>query len=128
MINKPKTSKQKKFFANIARGDTQHQAAIKAGYKAPGASASQNIENYKDYWSELLNKAGATDEVLAQTISEGLKSIKPIGEGVLTCADYAVRAKYVDIALKLKSAYPAEKREISGSLTFKDFVEKAVNE
>lgn len=131
-MKRPKTKKQKAFFKNIANGDTKHQAAKKAGYKCPGSSAKETIEKYQDYWNDLLNKANATDEFIAQTIYEGLKATKVVGylqsvnkdqdgqmhkvkadmcvsNEFVEVADYPTRAKFVDIALRLKNAYPAAK-------------------
>lgn len=135
----PKTVRQKKFFKNVSEGMTTRQAAIKAGYNEASAhvSASQNIKNYQDYWSKMLDKAGCSDEVICQTIAEGLKATKVIGylhsvnkdqdgqmhkikpdevvaNEFVEVPDYPTRAKFVDIALKLKNAYPANKHEVAG--------------
>jgi len=137
-MKKPKTKRQRAFFKNIAEGMTKRQAAIKAGYseKSANHSADQNAENCKDYWKEALDAAGATDALICQTITEGLKATKVVGylqsvnkdeDGQLIkvkpdqcvsnefveVADYSTRAKFVDIALKLKAAYPATKVEIT---------------
>lgn len=128
-MKRPETKKQKAFFRNLVESDTPRQAAIKAGYNEATAhiSAKSNIEHYHDYWSKLLNEAGATDEVLAQTVAEGLKANKVVGylnnkvndvekvsDEFVEVPDYHIRAKYVDIALKLKNAYPAQKVQHSG--------------
>ena len=115
-MKKPKTKRQRAFFKNIAEGMTKRQAAIKAGYseKSANHSADQNAENCKDYWKEALDAAGATDALICQTITEGLKATKVVGYlQFVEVADYSTRAKFVDIALKLKAAYPATKVEIT---------------
>ncbi|GAG67595.1 unnamed protein product [marine sediment metagenome] len=86
--------------------------------------------------SELLNEMGMTDAYLNQKLKEGLNATKVIsvipippkdakpGTGDLPLAneknvdfidveDYNVRVKYLDMALKLKGKYPAEKHEIT---------------
>jgi len=136
MVKKPRTPKQKKFFKNLADGMTNNQAAIKAGYKL-GINPQDIINNHKDYWDTLLNKAEVTDDFICQTIKEGMKATKVVGylqsykkdedgkpekvepdqtvsNEFVEVADYSTRAKFVDIALKLKSAYPATKHEVAG--------------
>lgn len=131
-MKKPKTKKQKKFFANLGKGDTPAQAAKRAGYR-PGINPQEIISNHSDYWNEKLNAAGCTDDLICQTIVEGLKATKVVGylQGVnadkdgqlhkvkpdltvsnefVEVADYPTRAKFVDIALKLKNAYPNDKK------------------
>lgn len=135
-MKKPRTKKQKEFFRELAKGETPRLAAIKAGYASSGAGhiAAENTKNYTEYWQKMLDEAGATDSFISQTIFEGLKAVRVVGylqsrnketnakiepdecisNDYVEVADYQSRAKFTDIALKLKNAYPANKVELAG--------------
>jgi len=69
---------------------------------------------------EILDRQGLTDPVLSQIIIDGLKATRQAGRGVnkKEIADYNVIAKYLDMALKLKAKYPADRSKLE--LTGKD--------
>jgi len=133
---KPRTPKAKRFFQELPRSRTQGEAARKAGYshKSADQSASQNIKKYQGHWNELLDKAGCTDKHLAGVIVEGTSATKVIGylenkgnptkaepekkvsNDFLDTPDWTARAKFSELALKLKDAFPEAKLKLSGAV------------
>jgi hypothetical protein len=69
---------------------------------------------------ELLNEMGLTDPVLSQKLIDGLNATKETGKGIQKKkeADHSVIVKYLDMALKLKAKYPADRSKFE--LTGKD--------
>lgn len=68
---------------------------------------------------ELLDTMGLTDPVLSQKLIDGLSATREVGTGKNKKkkeADHSVIVKYLDMALKLKAKYPAErgKYELTG--------------
>lgn len=84
---------------------------------SPGCSlASARVLGYR--WlqkvnipaQELLDRLDLTDVCLGQKLKEGLEANKIIS-GMVT-PDYNIRAKYLDMAFKLKDKYPSEKHKL----------------
>lgn len=102
-----------------------------------GSLASHNLDVFSNYWSELLRIAGCNDAKIAKTISEGLDATKVVGylqknnndksdklskdgkvkeprpeievsNDFVDVPDFTNRAKFAEIALKLRNAYPKE--------------------
>ena len=133
---KPRTPKAKRFFQELPKSRTQSEAAIKAGYskKSARVSATKNMQKYNGHWSELLDKAGCTDKHLAGVIVEGTSATKVIGylenkgnptkaepetkvsNDFLDTPDWTARAKFSELALKLKDAFPEAKLKLSGAV------------
>jgi len=69
---------------------------------------------------ELLNEMGLTDPVLSQKLIDGLSATREvgIGEDKKEKLDHNVIVKYLDMALKLKAKYPADRSKFE--LTGKD--------
>ena len=69
---------------------------------------------------EILNNIGLTDPVLGQKLKDGLEATRESGKGVnkKEVLDHSVIVKYLDMVLKLKSKYPADKGKYE--LTGKD--------
>ena len=67
---------------------------------------------------ELLDEMGLTDPVLSQKLLDGLNATREVGRGFPKKkeADHSVIVKYLDMVLKLKSKYPADrgKYELTG--------------
>jgi len=67
---------------------------------------------------EILNDIGLTDPVLSQKIKDGLEATRESGKGInrKEILDHSVIVKYLDMVLKLKSKYPADrgKYELTG--------------
>lgn len=103
----------KKYIQNKVAGMTDYQAAIKAGYSPNTAlAAKQNIENpvVKEEIGRLMEKKGLTDDKILDHLIEGLNAVRIHGtdSNFIEVNDYAVRAKYLDIAIKLKKLISTE--------------------
>jgi len=97
----------RKYIKNKVSGMSDYQAAIKAGYKKGTAiAAKQNIEKprVKEELYDLMDKKGLTNDKLLDVTSEGLEAqkIHGTGDNFVEIADYAVRHKYLETALRLK--------------------------
>jgi len=60
---------------------------------------------------EILNDIGLTDPVLSQKIKDGLEATRESGKGInrKEVLDHSVIVKYLDMVLKLKAKYPADR-------------------
>ena len=69
---------------------------------------------------EILDKTGLTDPVLSKKLMDGLGATRKVGMGAHKeeIADHNAIAKYLDMALKLKAKYPADRSKLE--LTGKD--------
>jgi hypothetical protein len=137
----PRALKAKRFFQNLPTAKSATQAAINAGYSKRSARqiASENLSKHDTYWKNLLDKAGCTDQHLAGVVSEGTSATKVIGylenknkpkagkpdkaapdvsvsNDFLDTPDWQARAKFSELAFKLKDAFPEAKLKLSGSV------------
>lgn len=69
---------------------------------------------------EVLDKMGLTDPVISQKLIDGLKATRETGTGKdrKEKADHQAIVKYLDMILKLKASYPADRSKLE--LTGKD--------
>jgi len=69
---------------------------------------------------EILDKTGLTDPVLSKKLMDGLGATRKVGMGAHKekIADHNAIVKYLDMALKLKAKYPADRSKFE--LTAKD--------
>lgn len=116
-----RTLKEKKFIEAYIK----HQGNLTRAYLeiSPGCSIpSARVLGYR--WlqkvnisaQELLDRLDLNDVCLGQKLKEGLEAVKVIsgpkdGKKKYTIPDHNIRVKYLDMAFKLKNAYPAEKRK-----------------
>ena len=114
------TRKQKKFVKELVEnGGNATQAALKAydtdDYNTAGVIASENLNKPK---IEKALEEALPDDLLAQIHREGLFATKTVFknnnatkqiEAVAEEADFMARAKYLDMAYKVKDKYAAEK-------------------
>jgi len=118
-MSKRLTHKEKGFVADIVRGEPGVRAALNNyetdDYHTAGVIAHENLKKPKiqDAIQEAL-----PDEILAEIHREGLYATKEVWknnnetgevEHVSDEADFSVRAKYLDMAYKLKGKYAPEK-------------------
>jgi Terminase small subunit len=121
MASQDLTLKQRKWLNAYLKTGNATQAAKDAGYDCVDDNGFAQIgwENLRklDY-TEFLEAAGITDNLLQQKIMEGLKANKQIGaqilidadgnvvskenEGMIEVPDNGVRHKYLETALRLK--------------------------
>lgn len=101
----PQTVKEKRFAQEyIANGGNATQAALKAyDTDSPAVAAEIGSQNLRrlDIVDELEN-AGLTDKKLAEAIYYGVQAFKRAGLSSELVEDWSSRAKFVEIALKLK--------------------------
>jgi len=109
-----RTLKEKKFIEAYIK----HQGNLTQAYLeiSPGCSIpSARVLGYG--WlqkvnipaQELLDRLNLNDVYLGQKLKEGLEATKKVSG--LDVPDHNIRVKYLDMAFKLKNAYPAEKRK-----------------
>jgi len=69
---------------------------------------------------EVLDKMGLTDPIISQKLIDGLKATREVGTGKdrKQVADHHTIVKYIDMILKLKASYPADRSKLE--LTGKD--------
>lgn len=69
---------------------------------------------------EVLDKMGLTDPIISQKLIDGLKATREAGVGKdrKEIADHQAIVKYLDMILKLKASYPADRSKLE--LTGKD--------
>lgn len=124
---KPKrlTPRQNKFIKELAKGKTQTQAAIDAGYttKAPGQAANQVLEQIRAKMPEVLERHGLTDDVLIEKYLIPLLHAKVTRhfahQGKIvssrTYADNDNRRQTLDMTFRLKGSF-APKTEEEGRI------------
>lgn len=99
-----------------------------AGYSeavaTKAASRMVGVISKKLGWADQMDKAGITNEALMAVLGEGLLAKKQISAVVgkdadgatvdfVDVEDHPTRHKYLDTALKLKSAYPNDKLDVA---------------
>lgn len=107
-IKRKPTVKQKIAIKHILNGDSVSKAMIKAGYSPKTAKDPQRLTN-SGVFIDTLEKTGISDDLLAQTLLDGLNATKTIVMGkessesfVDIQPDIPTRLKALDIGLKLK--------------------------
>lgn len=133
------TPKQEKWLNAYVETGNATEAARRAGYKGNDqtlrAVGYQNLTKLHIPVGDLLDKMGLDDGVLVTKLKEGLNSelvVVAKFEGSITdersYVDFSTRARYLDIALRLKGKYPSEKIEHGGVVTQKIEVIEVVKE
>ena len=111
-MEKKVNPKQRKFIKEYIKTGNATQSVLKAGYKTknPEVSASQLLRNanVQDEIKNVLDKAGLTDEYLAEglkfAIEKGLASERrTLSDGI----------RSIELAARLKDKFPAERKEIA---------------
>ena len=99
------TIKQKKAFDKIVENHGNISKSMReVGYSEATAKNPKNLTKSKG-WQEFLDKR-IKDEKLVDVLDEGLKATRE------TLPDYAVRHRYLETGLKLKSKFPSEKIDL----------------
>ena len=104
----------KKVAAGLLAGMTKKAAMVAAGYsKATANNPSQTIYNpvFKNTYTEILEKAGVTDEACAKVLREAMDADHLEGEEKV--ADHAIRLRATDQRHRLLALY-VERKEHSG--------------
>src|SRR5262249_46881572 len=108
------TIRQRKFIAGRVEGKSQHQAAIDAGVPPGGADSfarrALKKEQIQNAFQELLDRAGLSEETIAQVHAENLKATKVVAvrwrdgdpdPDVVERPDYPTRQRAVNDAWRL---------------------------
>ena len=110
-----RTLRERKFIDAYIKNNgnsTEAYLAVNPEVKRKNASVYgiRMLEKVSIGVNELLDKLDLTDVCLGKKLMEGLEAVKKVvGFDV---PDHNVRVKYLDMAFKLKNAYPAEKHKI----------------
>ena len=108
------TLRQRKWIKNYIEMGDATKAAMKAynvkSRRSAQAIGAANLKNL-DY-SEMMELAGVSDQILARKLSEGLDSYLHDRKGDVV-PDFATRHRYVETALKLKKRLN-QKLEVTG--------------
>jgi phage terminase small subunit len=111
--------RQQKFVKALAQTGKVHESAMRAGY-TDGHYGTELLRNEKIRAAVLLQmeRAGVTNELLMQKLREGLDAKYPdkvvvdkagVEHKIDGGTDFFTRKHYLEQALRLKNAYPAEK-------------------
>ena|SRR3990167_5795690 len=106
----PTIKAKRAFIKMVENGGNVGKAMIDAGYSKAMAKNPQKLTNSKG-WEELKAEF-LPDDLLLKTHLEGLQAdkwITPHDAPNFKDADYATRAKFLDMAYKAKGNYAAEK-------------------
>lgn len=98
------TIKVREAFKKVVKGSSLTSAMKDVGYSVETSKRTNKLTNTKG-WKELLDKS-ISDKKLIKVLDEGLSAGKMVNEELE--ADYAVRHKYLETGLKLKSRFPKE--------------------
>jgi len=131
------TIREKRLIKGVVSGLTGAEAARRAGYSAKSASqlASETLAKPKVQSALLaaMEKAGITDDRIAQVMDEGLKANRVVSARVtnkdaevdtddfIEVPDHAVRHKFLETAIDVKGAKAAKQVQLSG---FDDLLRK----
>ena len=103
--------KQRKFIKEYIKTGNATQSVVRAGYKSknPEVSASQLLRNanVQDEIKNVLDKAGLTDEYLANGLKEAIE--KGLSSERRTLSD-GIRS--IELVARLKDKFPAERKQI----------------
>jgi len=103
--------KQRKFIKEYVKTGNASQSVVNAGYKAknPEVSASQLLRNnnVQDEIKTVLDKAGLTDEYIAQGLKTAVE--KGLSSDRHTLSD---GLRGIEMIAKLKDKFPAERKQI----------------
>lgn len=109
-----RTLREKKFIEAYIENNgnaTEAYLAINPKVKRKNASVYgvRMLEKVSIGVKEFLDRLDLNDLALSQKLKEGLEAIKKVSGSDVP--DHNIRVKYLDMAFKLKNAYPTEKRK-----------------
>jgi hypothetical protein len=118
------TPRQHAFVKNLAKGASQKDAFIAAGYKAkhPDQGAHQALKQIQDKVPQIMNQMGLTDHVLIEKYlvplleAEETKFFKE-GSKRINVAALGIRHTALDTAFKLRGSY-APRRDAAEAAQF----------
>lgn len=104
--------KQKKFIRKVVETGNYRKSAELTGYDAQYGSYLMRQPKIQTELQLALEKAGLTDETIAEKIKEGQKATYVRKDGGKKYPDYHARHKYLDTQIKIGGGYAPEKHEI----------------
>ena len=112
-LNKEVTNrKQKKFIKKVVETGNYRKSADLAGYDAGYGSYLMRQPKIRTELQLALEKAGLTDDTLAEGLKDGQKATYVRKDGGTAYPDYHARHKYYDTQIKIEGGYAPEKHEI----------------
>jgi len=122
--------KQRRYVEGRVAGKSKRKAALDAGYSQAVADNTKDKLDEKPavkrLFATLMTQAGATDELLAQRIYEGLHAKSVMRETLHAerevLVDFAERREMVELALKLKG-HLIDKHELRMVRTLEEILE-----
>jgi hypothetical protein len=124
------TVKQRQYVAGRLAGKSKKQSALDAGY-GPGMAKNpgQKIDAkpaVEQLFTQLLTAAGATDELLAKRVFQGLNATAVLRETLYAdrevLINFAERREMTELVLKLKG-YLIDKHELRMVRTLEEILE-----
>ena len=113
LTNKSTNRKQKKFVKKVIEtGHKIRRATDLAGYEPGYGYHLMKQPKIQNEIQLALERAGLTDDSLADGIKEGQKATYVKKDKGKAYADYHARHKYFDMHVKIKGGYAPEKHEI----------------
>jgi len=113
------TERQKRFVDNYIDSGNGAEAARNAGYAEGNArqQANENITkpDIKAAIADRMDSAGITEAKLLKVLEEGLAATRTHLDkdgGIEETDDFLTRHKYLETGLKLRDAFPAEKKKL----------------
>lgn len=114
------TAKQRKWLKVYSETLNATEAAMQA-YDCKDRNTAKQIgwENItKLDFNELMDTMGLTDDLALAGIKEGIRATRPVIDPktnkISAVADYGVRHKYIETALKLRGKLDTQKIELTG--------------
>ena len=113
LSTKPTNRKQKKFIKKVVETGNYRKSADLAGYDAGYGSYLMRQPKIRTELQLALEKAGLTDDTLAEGLKEGQEATYVRKDGGTAYPDYHARHKYYDTQIKIEGGYAPEKHEIT---------------
>jgi DNA-binding CsgD family transcriptional regulator len=108
MAERDLTLKERKLIKGIVAGKSQTQSAVDAGYsvRSAAALATHTLKkvNVRNALLAAMQKAGITDEALADKMREGMDAQTDKDR-----PDHAIRHRFLETALKVRGDFAPEK-------------------
>lgn len=114
--------RERRYLGALLEGKPNKDAAAVAGYADPSVVPQKLRRNkaLREYFNQMLEKAGIGDDVLFRKLAEGLdaerKELTKDGAVVEMGPDHQNRVKYLDMALKVRDSYPNPKLDVDAQV------------
>ena len=113
LSTKSTSRKHKKFVKKYVETGNLAKSAELAGYNSQYGSYLMRQPKIRTELQQALEKAGLTDDTLAEGLKEGQKATYVKKDGGKPYPDFHARHKYYDTQIKIEGGYAPEKHEIT---------------